>query len=492
MTKKLTIASRSSFLAKIQTFIVIKELKKKIKGLKVSEVHTSSAGDKNQSNQPWKDLGYGIFTGSLTKSLLKNEFDCIVHSYKDLPVLKSKTDFVTITRADPRDVLLIKNTSIKKNKLTIGTSSPRRKSSTKELKKLLNKKNISSKMIRGNVTTRLDKVLKNKNYDAIFMAKAAIDRIYKFGNQVDKIETKKFIRLFKKFTPIILPLSLFPSAASQGAIAIEFREKDKKTKSLLNKINCKETYDICFEERKLLKKYGGGCGLDIGITIENIKNNRFLFSKGIDARNKKNFHENKLIKKNNLKKTKLIFPKTINSYQMFSRQLSKLPKISRSTVILTRPDFNVKELNKNNYFISSGVQTWQKLAKKNIFLQSSFDGLGEDYRFPENHYRQFKSVKKITYKNSVSTYKTQQVSGYELVPEINYETIENLFNAKVFFWMSFSAFQLACKIRPEILKLSHCSGPGSTYDQLKKHIPTKNLHLFFNYKDFKEIVYRFN
>ena len=74
MTKKLIVASRSSFLAKIQTFIVIKELKKKIKGLKVSEVHASSAGDKNQSNQPWKDLGYGIFTGSLTKSLLKNIF----------------------------------------------------------------------------------------------------------------------------------------------------------------------------------------------------------------------------------------------------------------------------------------------------------------------------------------------------------------------------------------------------------------------------------
>ena len=150
MTKKLRVASRSSFLAKIQTYIVVQELKKKIKGLKFEEIYTSTSGDKNQGHQPWKDLGYGIFTGSLTKELLKNSFDCIVHSYKDLPVLKSKTDFVTIKRADPRDILLLKKTSLKKNKLILATSSPRRKSSTKELKKLLNKKNISSKMIRGN------------------------------------------------------------------------------------------------------------------------------------------------------------------------------------------------------------------------------------------------------------------------------------------------------------------------------------------------------
>lgn len=196
MIKKLTVASRSSFLAKIQTYIVIQELKKKIKGLKFEETYTSTSGDKNQGHQPWKDLGYGIFTGSLTQELLKNSFDCIVHSYKDLPVLKSKTDFVTIKRADPRDVLLLKKTSLKKNKLILATSSPRRKSSTKELKKLLNKKNISSKMIRGNVTTRLDKVLNSKNYDGIFMAKAAIDRIYKYGNKVNKSETKKIYQLF--------------------------------------------------------------------------------------------------------------------------------------------------------------------------------------------------------------------------------------------------------------------------------------------------------
>ena len=104
-------------------------------------------------------------------------------------------------------------------------------------------------MIRGNVPTRLLKVLSNHEYDAVFIAKAAIDRIYKFGNKVDKKETKKFFNLFKKFKPFILPLSVFPTAASQGAIAIEYLKKDKKTKSILKRINCNKTLDICNQER---------------------------------------------------------------------------------------------------------------------------------------------------------------------------------------------------------------------------------------------------
>ena len=183
------------------------------------------------------------------------------------------------------------------------------------------------------------------------MAKAAIDRIFKYGNKVDKVETKKFLNLFKKFKPFILPLSIFPTAASQGAIAVEYLKNDKKTKSTLNKINCKKTLSICNQERSLLKKYGGGCGLDIGITIEEIKNNNFLFSKGVDARNKKEFHINKILNKRSIKKTKSIFPQNIKDYQMFSRIELKLPKIKNSTVILTRPDFSIKELNNNNFFL---------------------------------------------------------------------------------------------------------------------------------------------
>ena len=192
MSLSLIIGSRASFLAKIQTLIVKQELSKKIKNIKIINKYHSTSGDKNQDQTPWKDLGYGVFTTSLTKGLINKHFDCVVHSYKDLPILKSKTDYITITRDDPRDLLLIKKKSINKKNLIIGTSSPRRKSSVIDLKDLIGVKNIKTKTIRGNVTTRLLKVTLKNQYDAVFMAKAAIDRIFKYGNKVDKVETKKF------------------------------------------------------------------------------------------------------------------------------------------------------------------------------------------------------------------------------------------------------------------------------------------------------------
>ena len=490
MSKSLIIGSRASFLARIQIFIVKQELKRKIKNIKITTEYTSTKGDENQCEAPWKDLGYGIFTGTLTNKLLDRSFDCVVHSFKDLPVLKSRTEYYTIKRDDPRDVLLIKKKSLNKKNLIIGTSSPRRKSSAKDLKDYIGKENIKTKMIRGNVPTRLFKITSKNEYDAVFVAKAAIDRIYKFGNKVDKKETERFFNLFKKFKPFILPLSVFPTAASQGAIAIEYLKKDKKTQSILRKINCKNTLDICNQERDILKKYGGGCGLGIGITIENIKKNNFLFSKGIDAKNNKLFHNNKILTKQVIRKTKSIFPQNIRDYQMFDRIKLKLPKIKNSTIIITRPDFLIKDLNSNNFFITSGTQTWKKVSSQKKISQCTFDGLGEDYRLPEIYYRNYKNIKKISYKNSMSIYKSNQINGYELIPQINSRTIKNLFDAKVFYWMSYSAFKLAKAIRPEIIKYKHCSGPGSTFEQLKKEIPMKNLNLFFNYEDFKESVYQ--
>ena len=171
MSKSLIIGSRASFLARIQIFIVKQELKRKIKNIKITTEYTSTKGDENQCEAPWKDLGYGIFTGTLTNKLLDRSFDCVVHSFKDLPVLKSRTEYYTIKRDDPRDVLLIKKKSLNKKNLIIGTSSPRRKSSAKDLKDYIGKENIKTKMIRGNVPTRLFKITSKNEYDAVLLLK---------------------------------------------------------------------------------------------------------------------------------------------------------------------------------------------------------------------------------------------------------------------------------------------------------------------------------
>ena len=68
------------------------------------------------------------------------------------------------------------------------------------------------------------------------MAKAAIDRVFKYGEKVDIKEFKKFKTSFDKFEKIILPLSEFPSAAAQGCITIEYRKGDLQTQRILKKL----------------------------------------------------------------------------------------------------------------------------------------------------------------------------------------------------------------------------------------------------------------
>ena len=278
--KKIVLLSRKSFLAKIQTHIAKIEINKIKKNL-IDIHYSSSVGDKDLSAKAWEQHGFGIFTNSLSKKLVLKEADIVVHSYKDLPVKNlNKTSFVCLKRDDPRDIILIKRSSLNKKKLVIGTSSPRRKYYLKKLKEFLPFQELKSIQIRGNVPSRLEKVLNSSKEDGLFIAKAAIDRILKYGQKIDKKEYKNFRFNFEMFEKVILPISEFPSAAAQGCIALEFRNDDEKIKKILEKINHMSTSEDCYKERKYLYKWGGGCNLDIGVTIENVLNEKILFGPG--------------------------------------------------------------------------------------------------------------------------------------------------------------------------------------------------------------------
>ena len=52
--------------------------------------------------------------------------------------------------------------------------------------------------------------------------------------------------------------------------------------------------------------------------------------------------------------------------------------------------------------------------------------------------------------------------------------------------MSVSAFELAIKLRPEILNNRNACGPGNTFNQISKIIPKEQLNVYLSYEDFKE------
>ena len=159
--KKIVIGSRGSKLAilyakKAQKAILDSNINLNKNSVYIKKIKTS--GDIHFSKSLSEIGGKGLFSKQIEEELLNGKIDIAVHALKDLPS-EETTGLETrifLKRNDPRDVFIsLKSKSIydlKPNDI-IGTSSFRRAAQLK----ILNK-NISIKLIRGNVDTRINKL----------------------------------------------------------------------------------------------------------------------------------------------------------------------------------------------------------------------------------------------------------------------------------------------------------------------------------------------
>ena len=261
---KIVIGSRGSKLA----LIYAEKVKSKLidncsKKIEIKTIVTE--GDVNQKDRLSEVGGKGLFSKNIESELLENKIDLAVHGLKDMPGIETK-GLVTncfLERNYPNEILISKN-NIKFNKLKsksiIGTSSYRREYQLKQIRK-----DLSYKLIRGNVDTRIKK-LNEGLYDAIILSKAGIDSL----NLNDHITQEFSIE------------EIIPSAG-QGVIAVQCRNDDKDIKEILKKINHEETNTCCIAERELLKTLEGDCNTAIGaisiVDQNTITLNVELFSK---------------------------------------------------------------------------------------------------------------------------------------------------------------------------------------------------------------------
>ena len=236
-----------------------------------------SLGDIKE-NTPIAELGgKGAFTQTLEDALIKEEIDVAVHSFKDLPKdISDETEIsAVLKRNDPRDVFLSRD-KIKlrdlKSKSIIGTSSFRREFQIKRLKK-----DISCKLIRGNVDTRIKK-LKEGLYDAIILSSAGI----------------KSLQLEKEITQIFTTDAIIPSAG-QGIISIQCRKNHTEITELLNKINDSDTQKCAVAERDVLKVLEGDCETPIGVHAL-LNNNKIILEAELFSLNGSQRFYEKLIK----------------------------------------------------------------------------------------------------------------------------------------------------------------------------------------------------
>ena len=241
MINKLIVGTRSSNLAITQTNYVIKKLKEKNPSTDFIIKKIKTKGDILLNKDLTKILDKGFFVSEIQNELEKKTIDFAIHSLKDLPSEGNDnlSSFTVTKREDPMDVLVLKkgleNKKIHDIKI-IGTSSIRRK---EQIQKIYNGVKVES--IRGNVETRIKK-LDDGELEGIILAAAGLKRL---GLE------HRISKYFK--SDEIIP------AAGQGALAVEFRKDDKKTFSILKKIQDESTQICINEERKFLKSVGGGC-----------------------------------------------------------------------------------------------------------------------------------------------------------------------------------------------------------------------------------------
>ena len=248
MSKKIIIGSRGSKLALIYAQQakdkIIKNTSLSNDDILIKSINTK--GDEVQDMRLSELGGKGLFSSNIEKELQLKNIDIAVHALKDMPANETeglRTDSF-LKRNDPREILITKNKKKLKDldqKSIVGTSSYRREFQIKKIRQDLN-----CKLIRGNVDTRIRK-LNEGMYDAIILSYAGI-KFLKFENEISEIFSAE---------------EIIPSAG-QGVIALQCRENDNETISILNKINHEVTHKRAHLERNILKVLDGDCETAIG------------------------------------------------------------------------------------------------------------------------------------------------------------------------------------------------------------------------------------
>ena len=241
----LRIATRKSALALWQAEHVAERLRQVHTGLQVELIGMVTRGDRILDSPLAKVGGKGLFVKELEQSLLDGRADLAVHSMKDVPV-----DFpaglglpVILAREDPRDAFVSRrypHLDALPAHGRVGTSSLRRQC---QLAARYPRWEIRS--LRGNVNSRLAK-LDAGEYDAIILAAAGLKRL----------------GLAERITGVLESEFSLP-AIGQGAIGVECRLDDDRTRELIAVLDDPATHIRVAAERAFNARLQGGCQVPV-------------------------------------------------------------------------------------------------------------------------------------------------------------------------------------------------------------------------------------
>ena len=278
---KYVVGARGSQLSLAQTNWVISELKQNYPDFKFEIKTIKTKGDTDA--RPLFTIDQkGIFEKEIDRAVADHKIDFAVHSLKDVPskIDKNLTISCIPKRESANDIFIASNGQTLEtlhSGAVVGTSSLRR-----AVQIIRKRPDITVKPIRGNVETRIKKVL-DHDFDAIVLAKAGISRL---GVDVSYS---------------ILSIDDFSPSPGQGALAIVSRSDDENTIKMLKKIEDPNSRMEIESERALSDYVDSGCRFPIGAYAKSNGDEMSLDVSAFSVDGKKSITVKKLGPKNNPK-----------------------------------------------------------------------------------------------------------------------------------------------------------------------------------------------
>ncbi|AXK82492.1 hydroxymethylbilane synthase [Pseudolabrys taiwanensis] len=242
-TAVLRIGTRGSPLALTQARMVAARLAAamRVEETAIEIVVIRTTGDAIQDRPLAEVGGKGLFTKEIEQALLEGRVDVAVHSTKDMPTFSQPGLMLTacLEREDPRDAFISRTApslALLPQGATLGTASLRRQAIAKRLRP-----DLKVVPLRGNVETRLRK-LDAGEVDATLLALAGLRRLG-----------------LTEHATAVMSADEFLPAVGQGAIGIEARENDARTRQVLARIDHADTSAAVACERAFLAVLDGSC-----------------------------------------------------------------------------------------------------------------------------------------------------------------------------------------------------------------------------------------
>jgi hydroxymethylbilane synthase len=268
--RPIIICTRGSALALAQSNMMAAECRRLFPTVQFELKIIKTTGDKLQKASMAKvegGLPKGLFTKELEVALVNGDADIAVHSLKDLPTELPVGLILAATpkREDVRDVLIYRDatqTTLKglnphtplkdfPKGATIATSSTRRKAQL-----LVARPDLNIVEIRGNVSTRMQKVADRAEIYGTVLALAGITRL---NFTIAKNGTLHGDAVPDGLLATVLDLDVMLPAVGQGAIGIEIRAGDERISKICEDLNDFNTFQCVTAERAFLAGMGGGC-----------------------------------------------------------------------------------------------------------------------------------------------------------------------------------------------------------------------------------------